>query len=350
MNKPTPVMTLCANALRGMFVAAPGRKLVVSDLSNIEGRVLPWLAGEEWKLQAFRDYDAGTGPDIYVLSFSRAFRVAIELVTKYQRQQGKGMELSLGYEGGVGAFINIAITYGLDLDELAVAVLAVAPADVRAEAKSFWGFAVKERRTLGLEENVFVACDVLKRLWRRAHPRISAKCKQEPYRCFEPCAHSGLWENYAKAMRCAILAPDTVYSAGRCDFVMAGNWLRVRLPSGRELCYPAAQVDELDGTISYMGMNQYSRKWSRIKTYGGKITENIDQAIARDVLADAMPRAQAAGYDVVLTVHDELVTEAPDSPEYSDGALSAILATNPPWATGLPLAAGGFEGYRYRKE
>lgn len=345
----TPVMTLCANALRGMFVAAPGRKLVVSDLSNIEGRVLPWLAGEEWKLQAFRDYDAGTGPDLYILSFARAFQVAIELVTKYQRQQGKGMELSMGYEGGVGAFINVAASYGLDLEQLAIAVLAVAPADVRAEAKQFWGFAVKERRTLGLDENVFVACDVLKRLWRRAHPKIANKCRQEP-RCLGPCAHSGLWENYAKAARLAIWEPGAVFSTGRCDFVMANNWLRVRVPSGGELCYPAAQVDEIDGTISYMGMNQYTRKWSRIKTYGGKITENVDQRVARDVLAGAMPRAESAGYSIVLTVHDELVTEAPDTDAYSVDGLSEILAAGESWTAGLPLAAGGFEGYRYRKE
>lgn len=345
----TSVMELCANTLRGLFVAATGKKLVVSDLSNIEGRVLPWLGGEEWKLQAFRDYDAGTGPDIYVLSFATAFRVAIELVTKNQRQQGKGMELSLGYEGGVGAFINVAAAYGLDLVTLAIAVLAVTPADVRSEAKSFWGWAVKENRTLGLDENVFVACDILKRLWRRAHPRIANKCRDHrDIPCYDPCAHSGLWENYYKAARCAIEFPDTVYDAGRCRFIVNGNWLRVLLPSGRELSYPAPQLD--DGTISYLGMNQYSRKWSRIKTYGGKIAENVDQAVSRDVLAFAMPRAEAAGYRIVLTVHDELVTEAPDTDDYDDKKLSVILATNEDWNAGLPLAAGGFQGYRYKKE
>lgn len=342
------IMAAAANSLRGMFIAGPGKKLVVSDLSNIEGRVLPWLASEEWKLQAFRDYDAGRGPDLYVLSFSKAFRIAVELVTKYQRQQGKGMELSMGYEGGVGAFINIALTYGLDLIELAKAVLAVAPADVRSEAKSFWGWAVKENRTLGLDEDVFVACDILKRLWRRAHPKTANKCKQTP-RCEGPCSHSGLWENYQKAMRNAIQAPNTIIETGRCAFVMSDNWLRVLLPSGDELSYPSAKVNE-HGEISYMGMNQYNRKWSRLKTYGGKIAENVDQKVARNVLAGAMPRAEAAGYQIVLTVHDELITEAPNTPDYDDKKLSAILATNEEWNRGLPLAAGGFQGPRYKKE
>jgi DNA polymerase len=105
-----------------------------------------------------------------------------------------------------------------------------------------------------------------------------------------------------------------------------------------------------DGTVSYMGVNQYSRKWSRIKTYGGKLVENITQAAARDVLTSNMPAIEAAGYDIVLSVHDELLTEAPDTADYSHEHLSALMATNPPWAAGLPLAAAGFEAYRYRKD
>jgi DNA polymerase bacteriophage-type len=99
-----------------------------------------------------------------------------------------------------------------------------------------------------------------------------------------------------------------------------------------------------------MGVNQYSRKWSRLGTYGGKLFENACQSLARDVMAAAMPGIEAAGYDIVLTVHDEVITEAPDQERFSSAGLSALLSQNPPWAVGMPLAAGGFEDYRYRKD
>jgi DNA polymerase len=108
-------------------------------------------------------------------------------------------------------------------------------------------------------------------------------------------------------------------------------------------------VDEA-GKLSYMGANQYSRKWSRLKTYGGKLSENVTQAVARDVLAASMPKIEAAGYQIVLTVHDEIIAEAPDHEEFNADHLAGLMATNPTWAKNLPLAAAGFEAYRYRKE
>lgn len=329
-------MEACGNALRGLFIAPKGRKLVVSDLSNIEGRVLPWMAGEEWKLQAFRQFDAGLGPDMYRLAYGRPFGVDPASISSFQRQMGKGMELSLQYGGGVGAFLNISATYKLDLDAITVAAWDKIPGDVMKIARWMWGKAVEENKTFDLREDVYLACDSLKQMWRRAHPAIAAK-------------NTGLWDLLEDGMRGAIESPAMIYERGRCMFARSGNWLRVLLPSGRELCYPGPRVDE-HGTITYMGVNQYNHRWCRIKTYGGKIAENIDQAIARDVLAGAMPRAEAAGYSIVLTVHDELVTEAPDHPEFNAKHLSSILAAGEPWSKGLPLAAGGFEGYRYRKE
>ncbi|EMS7588382.1 DNA polymerase, partial [Salmonella enterica subsp. enterica serovar Newport] len=117
------IMELTSSALRGCIMAPEGKKLVVSDLSNIEGRKLAWLAGEQWKLDAFREYDEGTGPDLYKLAYARAFNISPDNVDKYQRQIGKVMELGLGFGGGVAAFLTFALVYGLDLDELANAAL-----------------------------------------------------------------------------------------------------------------------------------------------------------------------------------------------------------------------------------
>lgn len=333
------VMRLTRNAIRGTIVAPPGRKLVIADLANIEGRDAAWLAGEQWKLQAFRDYDAGTGPDLYKLAYARAFNVdpkSIDTSTiegYLKRQIGKVMELMLQYEGGVGAFITGAATYGIDLDVMAEAAFASIPADVMAEAVGFWEWTIKEKRnTFGLSERVFVVCDSLKRMWRRQHPAIVS-----------------LWKELKEAMAAAICNPGNTVTCGKFKLRRDGAWLRLQMPSGRCLCYPQPQVSD-GGKISYMGMNQYTRKWSRIYTYGGKVFENICQSFAGDVLKFNWPAIEEAGYEIVLTVHDEDVTETPDLPEFNADALSAIVATVPPWAEGLPLAAAGFETYRYRKD
>lgn len=359
LHSPKEVMEGCAQSLRGMFMAGPGKKLVVSDLSNIEGRVLPWLGDEQWKLQVFRDYDTilgydeegepiRKGPDNYKAAYASAFGKDPGEVDGQERQRGKGMELSMGYYGGVGAFLNIAATYKLDLQEMTDAAFDLMPEHVMSAARKAWKWAQDKRRTFGLDEKVYLVCDCLKRLWRTSHPKLSAKCYYEA--CEDgPCEHAGLWQNYEKAFRAAVLNEGTVYKAGRCQFVRTGNWLRIRLPSGRQLCYPNPRVAE-DGTLSYMGINQYSKKWQRLKTYSGKIAENIDQGVSRDVMAVAMFRAEAAGYWIILTIHDEIVAEVPDTDEYSEAGLSALLAANDDWNEGLPLAAGGFEGPRYRKE
>ena len=124
-----------------------------------------------------------------------------------------------------------------------------------------------------------------------------------------------------------------------------GAWLRVRLPSGRCLCYLQPQVDA-KGQISYMGVNQYTRQWARLKTYGGKIVEHCTQALARDLMAVNMPEIERQGFDILLSIHDELITETEGNAEH----LSALMSACPPWAPGLPLAAAGFECSRYRKD
>lgn len=327
------VMGLCANAVRGCIVAPHGKKLTIADLSNIEGRGLAFLAGEQWKLQAFREYDEGTGPDLYILAYARSFGVDPSAVQKWMRQIGKVMELGLGYEGGVAAFLTFAAVYNMDLDELADAVHRTASKEALAAAYGMWDWTVKQRRsTLGLPKNVWVACEVLKASWREAHPNTKK-----------------LWHAARDAVTSAIENPGVTFDIGQhLKARRDGAWLRIRLPSGRYLCYLQPKVE--DGQITYMGVNQYTRQWSRIKTYGGKLIENCTQAFARDILAYNMPAIERAGYEIVLSVHDELLTETPDTDEFNHQALSALMATQPPWAQGIPLAAAGFETYRYRKD
>jgi DNA polymerase len=327
------VMELLSNAVRGTIVAPPGRKLVIADLSNIEGRVAAWLAGEHWKLRAFRDFDAGTGPDLYKVAYGKAFAVDPASVTKDQRQIGKVMELMLQYQGGVGAFITGAATYGIDLSAMADKALPSVPRDVLVEAEEFWGWSLEQKRpTYGLEQRVFVACDALKRLWRRAHPAISS-----------------IWSELEDAIRAALRQPGSVHVVRRLKVRAVPGWLQVRLPSGRNLCYPAPHVGD-DGSITYMGQDQYTRQWKRLGSYGGKFLENFTQAVAGDQLAECMPGIEAAGYLPVLSVHDEELTETPDSEEFTADRLAELMTADLGWNEGLPLAAAGYETYRYRKD
>lgn len=326
------VMALATSAIRGCIVAPKGRKLVIADLSNIEGRDQAWLAGEDWKMAAFRDFDAGRGPDLYKVAYGKSFGVKPEAVTKDQRQIGKVQELMLGYEGGVGAFITGAATYRFDVEELALKVLPALPIWAIEDAENFYRWTVKEKRsTFDLSANAFVACDAVKRVWRNAHSAISS-----------------YWPELKEAVAMAIENPGATFPCRRVKVRRDGAWLRVGLPSGRAICYPSPQL--VDGAITYMGTNQYTRKWCRLKTYGGKIFENICQAVARDVMTANMPLIEAAGYQIVLTVHDEVICEAPDSEDFNVTHLASLLAANPAWAPDMPLAAAGFETYRYRKD
>lgn len=324
------VMQAASSALRGCIIAAKGKKLCISDLSNIEGRWLTWIAGETWKIKAFEASDAGTGHDLYILAYAKAFGIPPEDVEKHHRQIGKVLELSMGYAGGVGAFVAMALGYGMDLQALADAARPTIPADVMAEAKSLAKFLKGKKQNLcGLDEEIWLVMDSLKRLWRRAHPEIVQ-----------------LWADVEKAAKDAIGGkPTTTHGL---KFERVGAWLRIQLPSGRYLSYPSPRVEGKD--ITYMGTCPYTRKWKRLKTFGGKLVENIVQAGSRDVLADNMPGIEAAGYPIVLSVHDEVLTEPEDHPRFNDIELSRLLAIVPAWAQGLPLAAAGFEAYRYRKD
>jgi DNA polymerase len=299
-------LSVVGDCIRGMVAAPPGKKIVAADYANIEGRVLAWLAGESWKLDAFRAYDAGTGPDLYKVAYGRAFGIAPKDVSKPQRQIGKVMELALGYQGGVGAFQTMAVNYGVRLPDEEVE---------------------------GLRDG-----------WRSAHSAIKA-----------------FWWDLERAAIEAVENPGMTTAVRDIRFKVAGSFLFMRLPSGRFLAYAYPEIQPktmpwkddrgepvVKESLSYMGVNSYTRKWERCFAYGGLLAENATQAVARDILADAMPRLEVADYPIILTVHDEIVCEVA-SGFGSVEEMVSIMTTLPAWADGCPITAEGWEGARYRK-
>lgn len=365
-------------SLRSLLVAAPGKELIAADFANIEGRVLAWLAGEAWKIQAFRDYDAGTGPDLYVLAFSRSFGVPVADVTEDQRQLGKVQELALGYQGAIGAFLSMAAGYGIDLADLVEPIRAsISPADWGTLCARYDEIAGKKiepddagevaedddepeselspenlaamvaRRNFmlrGLPRDQWVAVRAIVDRWRAAHPRIV-----EFWRALESAAIE------------AVAKQGTVQAAGLIRYQYRAPRLVCTLPSGRELSYPFARLAQEetiwpDGSKSispkllYEGVSSRTHKWGVQKAYGGLLAENVTQAAARDCLSDAMTRVEASEFPVVMHVHDEVVAEVPrGSNTLNQTRFEALMATIPPWASGLPIAFAGWTGPRYRK-
>lgn len=267
-----------------------------------------------------------------------------------------------GYEGGVGAYTTFAAAYGIDLEVMAEQAFNAIPGNVMGQARIMLEWHRKKNKkcpaaAFGMSERAWLVCESFVLGWRAAHPNVVQ-----------------LWRDLDAAVRSAITTPGTTIKVGVLRVRKDGAWLRIVLPSGRAVCYPGAALvpaskrkraalletaglDEVEQpadtgktVITYMGINQYSRKWERIDTYSGKIAENVTQAVARDVMAANMPECEAQGYEIVLSVHDELLTETPDEDAWSAEGLSGIMATVPDWAAGLPLAAAGFEGPRYKKE
>lgn len=321
------VTKLSSSALRGSLIADAGKKLVVSDLSSIEGRVLAWLAGEEWKIKAYEEIDKGIGYDMYILTYARTFSVPAESVNDDQRQLGKTLELALGFGGGVGSFLTFARVYKINLDDLIKVKL---PNSIKKQAEEFYEVCKKEKRTHSLSKEVFIACDGIKRMWRESNPMIVK-----------------FWKDLGIAVREVLNETVDKVQVGHVTIDKVKAWLRIKLPSGRYICYPNMKTNE--GKLTYLGVNQYTKKFERLSIYDGKFAANITQSTARDVLKHAEHLANTLGYEVVLPVHDELVTETPDTKEFSEKGLSKIMSTQPSWALDLPLAAKGFESYRYKK-
>lgn len=306
-------MNAIASALRGFIIAEPGNELYVADFSAIEARVLAWVAGEQWKLDAFAGIDRGEGykgaKDIYLATASMVY--GYPCLTKEthakERQVGKVCELAFGYQGGVGAWRKFD-----DSDK--------------------W-----------TDEEV----DEKKRGWREAHENVVQ-----------------LWYGLEEAAVNAVLLKKPcryrtiTYAVVQSD---VGPWLACKLPNGRCLWYynprvvkvplPYGRNGEWRYQLEYEGKdNKKGGAWGRIRTYGGMLTENVVQAISRDLMVEAMFRVTEAGYPIILTVHDEIIAERKKGAGGSGKEFNDLMSVVPPWAKGLPISVAGYVGERYRKD
>ena len=280
--------------IRTAFIPSEGCRFIVSDFSAIEARVLAWLAGEEWVLEAFRN-----GKDIYCETASMMYHVPVEKhgANSHLRQKGKVAVLACGYQGGVGAMKRMDKGGSIPEDELQSVV----------------------------------------DQWRQANSN-SVK----------------LWRTCELAARTAIEEHRTVRLKNGLAFGYINGNLFIKLPGGRKLCYwnTRLKLDPRDGRehIVYMGVNQETKPWGETETYGGKLVENIVQATARDCLAISMQRVAALGYNIVMHVHDEIIVDCPIEDTGAMERINACMAEPIPWAPGLPLRGDGYETPFYMKD
>lgn len=285
------VQQTLSELIRTAFVPSEGCRFIVSDFSAIEARVVAYLAGEKWRLEVF-----GNGGDIYCASASKMFGVPVVKhgVNGHLRQKGKIAELALGYGGSVGALVSMgALEMGLAEEELQPLVDS----------------------------------------WRQSNPKIVQ-----------------FWrEVESAALKATESYPQRV---GQFRFFRKSCILFVQLPSGRCIAYVQPKITENrfgKPSLTYMGLDQQTKAWTRLETFGGKLTENIVQAVARDCLAESMIRLEQRGYRIVFHVHDEVIIDAPQG--FGSGSeVAAIMGEPIPWAPGLPLRAEGYETEFYRKD
>lgn len=290
------VSGVLSELVRTAIIPEEGQRIVVADFSAIEARVTAWFAGEEWRLQTFRD-----GGDIYCASASQMFHVPVVKhgINGELRQKGKVAELALGYGGGVNA--------------------------LRAFGADKMGMSDEE-----MQETVD--------LWRESSPKIVE-----------------LWRALEKAaIRCVVRRSPTVSSLGGVRFDYESGVLWMTLPSGRRLAYYGAKYEETKfhpdrKSLTYMGVNQMTKRWERVETWGGKITENLVQATARDVLREAMFSLTEKGWDIRAHVHDECICTEPIGGKTVEQMCKA-MCPDIPWAEGLPLNADGYDGPYYFKD
>lgn len=298
--------------IRTAFVATPGNVLIDADFSAIEARVISWLAGQEWRLEVFR-----THGKIYEASASQMFHVPIEKIKKGNpeyalRQRGKVAELALGYQGGVSAMRRMDT--GHNLDDLS------------------------DDEVKGIVDR-----------WRETNSMI-----RDLWNIVDSAAVTVITNGGAQTIRSE--TTDAVITlACELDVITGTRYMTILLPSGRKLYYPSPEIGVNrwgNPSVSYMGQNQTTKRWERVETYGGKLVENIVQAIARDCLAIAIENLEAQGLHVVFHIHDEVVI---DTPAWADEdtmleTVTKIMTKPIPWAQALPLNADGWVDKYFKKD
>lgn len=298
--------------IRTAFVATPGNVLIDADFSAIEARVISWLAGQEWRLEVFR-----THGKIYEASASQMFHVPIEKIKKGNpeyalRQRGKVAELALGYQGGVSAMRRMDT--GHNLDDLS------------------------DDEVKGIVDR-----------WRETNSMI-----RDLWNIVDSAAVTVITNGGAQTIRSE--TTDAVITlACELDVITGTRYMTILLPSGRKLYYPSPEIGVNrwgNPSVSYMGQNQTTKRWERVETYGGKLVENIVQAIARDCLAIAIENLEAQGLHVVFHIHDEVVI---DTPAWADNdtmldTVTKIMTKPIPWAQALPLNADGWVDKYFKKD
>ena len=295
-GEPAPIFS---QLVRTAFIPSPGNRFVVSDFSAIEARVIAWIAGEEWRLNVFRN-----DGDIYCESASRIYHVPVVKhgINGELRQRGKVAELALGYGGAVGAMKQMDTTGSVPEEEMQGIVTQ----------------------------------------WRAESPKIVRM-----WRDCQDAAVSVIRGNQPKRVLRSLQGTEFYVK-----LVDGTPVLFIRLPSGRPIAYwdPKVMDTEMGPRITYMTQNQTTRKWERCETYGGKLTENIVQSVARDCLAEKMKQLTGQGYNIVFHVHDEMILDVPREDKQAAKLVDKIMAEPIEWAPGLPLKGGTYECDFYRKD
>lgn len=299
------VLDAIATSIRSLVVPPPGHKFICADYSAIEARVIMWESGQEDALQTFRDQDSGIGEDIYKVMAGFIYQKDPSQVIDSERFLGKSAILGCGFGMGPPKFKASCEGQGVDLSE-----------------------AMAKKAVYGYRDKYHMVPE--------------------------------LWRSTEHAAVQAVISGNTtvVDNTPGVQFEIRGDFLFMRLPSKRALAYYKPKILSVENRwkgqkeprLTFMGVNSVTRKWERQDTYGGKLVENMTQAIARDIMVDAMERAEEAGYTVAFTVHDELICQVPESrKDLTVEGLCGIMGQVPEWAAGLPINAEGWEGNRYAK-
>lgn len=338
-----PPISVVADCLRGMLCAPEGRVLRSRDLTGIEARMLPWLAGAHDAIAAFFEFDGGTGADNYKVAAAQIYNIPVSEVTKDQRSVGKVAVLALGFGGGAAAFAKMAKVYRLDLATIYDIVFGIATPLNREKALEGW----KSRgNKSGIRKKAWLTAEMIKLAWRDANPEIVQ-----------------FWYDLEEAAINAVENPGKTFRAGEfITFRKTGSFLRCKLPSGRSIFYPYPRVEwrktpwgKQRAVLIFKANDTFTRKWSDQEYYGGKGAENVTQASASDVMRFSIITTETGGYENVLSVHDEGVAET-DEDFGSEDEFHELFTTPPAWSLpkgnrlGLPIAASGWTDDRYKKE